>query len=86
MRPQECTTQIVASCCRYTLVVRLFLLRSRSREARAQARLAELALVRSHLAVASSAAPGGDVVMQTAPNQSKPRNLDHLQRILNVSC
>ncbi len=65
---------------RYTLVVHLFRRRSRTREARAQAQLAELSLIRSRLLAVTStdASPNGFA-------QPKPRNLDHLQRVLDVS-
>nr|VZI51957.1 unnamed protein product [Spirometra erinaceieuropaei] len=59
---------------KYTLVILLFLQRSRTREAKAQAQLAELSLVRSRLlAIAACDA-----------QQARVQNTDHLQRILDM--
>ncbi|BHF61460.1 Putative GTP-binding protein 6 [Sparganum proliferum] len=58
---------------RYTLVILLFLQRSRTREAKAQAQLAELSLVRSRLLA----------IAACDTQQARVQNTDHLQRILD---
>ncbi|VDL98945.1 unnamed protein product [Schistocephalus solidus] len=58
---------------RYTLVILLFLQRSRTREAKAQAQLAELSLVRSRLLA----------ITACDTQQAHVQNTDHLQRVLD---